>query len=80
MTKQDIQRELEGIDGVRIKFYKVSPYMKRRYKPEYVTPECWIYTGNTVSGYLVTEEDYNNENSRKFLFDMIREEARHCQA
>jgi hypothetical protein len=76
MTKQDIQNELAGISGIRIRFYKVSRYMKARYKPEYVTPECWIYTGDTPHGYLVTEEDYNNDNSRKAIFDMIRGEAR----
>ena len=75
MTKQDIENELRGLKA-KIKFYKISPYMKRRYKPEYWQAEAWIYTGNTPAGYCVTEEDFNNLEYRKSYFDMIREEAK----
>ena len=76
MVKADIEKELQGSNGVKIKFYKVSPYMKNRYKPEYWQAEAWIYTPNTPCGYCITEEDYNNKEYCKNLFDMIKEEAK----
>lgn len=75
MTKQDILDNLKGTKGVKVRFYKVSPYMKKRYTVSYQTPEAWIYTGNTPSGYLITEEDYNNEEYRTSFFEMIRAEG-----
>ena len=74
MTKQDILRELQGVKA-RVKFYKISPYMKNRYKPEYWQSEAWIYTPATQYGYCITEEDYNNEVYRNNYFDMIRKEV-----
>ncbi len=45
--KTEIIRALEvaGVDTacIRIKYYKQSPYQKRRYKPEFVEQECWLY-------------------------------------
>jgi len=74
MTRQDILKEVEGLKNVRVRFYLKSPYMKRRYKLEYVTPEAWIFCPNTPAGYLIIEETYNNLEYRKQFFDMIREE------
>ena len=76
MTKADIEKELQGIKGIKIIFKEVSPYMKARYKPEFWEAEAWIYTPITTAGYCITTEDYNNEEYRKGYFDMIREEAR----
>lgn len=73
MKRQDILNELQGIKA-KVRFYKRSPYMINRYKEEYITPEAWIYTGNTPAGYCVTEEDYNNKEWRKGFFDMIKAE------
>ena len=75
MNKGDVVNELKGFK-VKIKYYAKSPYMKRRYKPEYITSEAWIYTKASSRGQLITEEDYNNEEYRKVFFDMIREESK----
>ena len=74
MTRQDILKELKGIKGIKVKFYTQSPYQKRRYKPEYIESEAWVYTSATTMGYLITSDTYNNEEMRKQFFDMIREE------
>lgn len=74
MTRQDIVNELQGMKNIRIKFFEKSPYQARRYKPEFVESEAWIYTPNCQFGYLITMEDYNNKEYRKEFFDMIREE------
>ncbi len=74
MTKQDILNELKGIKDVKVKFFAQSPYQKRRYKPEYIESEAWIYTPATTMGYLITLETYNDIEYRKQFFDMIREE------
>lgn len=75
MTKQDVMNELKGINFVRVKFHKISPYMKRRYKPEFWQSEAWIYTPNVKYGYLITEEDFSDIEFRKNYFDMIRQEV-----
>lgn len=75
MTRQDIINELKGIEGVRIRFYKKSPYQVKRYKPEYVKAEAWIYTRTCQFGYLIGEESFDNAEYRKQFFDMIREEV-----
>lgn len=73
MTKQNVIDELAGIKNVKIKFFAKSPYMKRRYKKEFITPEAWIYTPVSSLGQLITEESYNDPEYRKQFFDMIRE-------
>ena len=75
MTRQDIINELKGIEGTRIRFYEKSPYQVKRYKPEYVESEAWIYTKTCQYGYLITEESFNNTEYRKGFFDMIRAEG-----
>ena len=32
----------------RLKYYKISPYQKRRYKPEYCAEECWLYPKEVI--------------------------------
>jgi hypothetical protein len=76
MERQDILNELKGMSGVKIKYFAKSPYQKRRYKPEYVESEAWIYTPTTTDGYLITTESFDNEEYRKNFFDMIREESK----
>lgn len=75
MTKQDVINELKGCKAI-VKFYKESPYQKRRYAPEFVESEAWIYTMGTTSGYCITTESFNNTEYRKTFFDMIRVEAK----
>ncbi len=72
--KERVLQELDGVKITKVRYYKESPYMKRRYKPEFVQQEVWIYTNNIPAGYLVTEDDFNNEEYRKGFFDMIRGE------
>ena len=74
MTRQDILKEVEGLKNVRVRFIVKSKYMARRYKPEFVTSEAWIYTPNIPAGYLITAEDFENKEYRKQFFDMIRGE------
>lgn len=76
MTREDILREVKGLEGVKVRFVSKSKYMSRRYKPEFVTSEAWVFAPNTPAGYLITEEDYNNQEYRKQFFNMIREENR----
>lgn len=63
MNREDIIKELEkrGIaDKVKVIFKKQSPYMKSRYKKEYIESEAWIYPKAYKSfGYLITESDWN---------------------
>jgi hypothetical protein len=48
-----------NIDDFKFKYYKESPYQKKRYKPEFVESECWIYPKGKKEGYVITEEDFN---------------------
>ena len=44
--KEAVLKDLEGANISKVRYYKQSPYQKRRYKPEYVEQEVWIYTPN----------------------------------
>jgi len=45
--KEEIIKYLEekGVykKDYRLKYFKASPYQKRRYKPEFWEEECWLY-------------------------------------
>ena len=62
MNREELIRELEkrGIRFTKVRFYKESPYQKRRYKSKYVGWEAWIYNDTIPHGYLITQEDYEN--------------------
>ena len=63
MTKQKLSKELKnnGIEFDKIIFHKESPYQKRRYKPEYVGWEAWVYKHNAPTGFLITQEGWECE-------------------
>ena len=63
MTRREIIQELEkrNITFKKVIFKKISPYMARRYKGEYVNWEAWIYTNNNKIGYLITSESLRPE-------------------
>ena len=63
MKKEIIEKELtkRHIPFNKVKFFKESPYQKRRYKKEFVGWEAWIYNGKSRCGFLVTEETWNDK-------------------
>lgn len=63
MTKKEFINELNNanISYKKIRFYKQSPYQKRRYKPEYVGWEGWLYRDNFPCGYLITQEMWETD-------------------
>ena len=75
MTKEVLLNEFKGLP-VKIRFSTQSRYQKNRYKPEFVEPEAWIYTGKSAHGYCITGEDWKNEEWRNSYFEMIKQEAR----
>ena len=85
MTREDILNELDrrGVgELVKVVYKKISPYMKARYKQEYITPEAWIYPkGYKGFGYLITEEDWNDKEDyhAKSLFDTLVGEVNNCK-
>jgi len=59
-----IQQMIEQKADIRLfkfKYYKESPYQKKRYKPEHVESECWVYPKNRKSGYVITDETAANK-------------------
>jgi hypothetical protein len=52
----------------RVRFYEKSPYQARRYKPEFVGWEAWLYGGKSQIGYLITKEDWEN-GDKKLIID-----------
>ena len=69
--KEKVLKDLEGANISKVRYYKQSPYQKRRYKPEYVEQEVWIYTPNCQYGYCITEETFNNKKYWKGYRSMI---------
>jgi len=55
--KEDIIQYLQSnnIDTsrLRVKYFAKSPYQARRYKPEYVEQECWIYPLSAVETKVI---------------------------
>lgn len=52
----------------RIKYFPVSPYQKRRYKPEFWQEECWIYPKEVLKsepGICITSEDFEDKDYLK---------------
>ena len=51
-----------------------SPYQKRRYKPEFVGQEVWVYREKVGDKFstLITQEDWENEDYREIIIsDLI---------
>ena len=72
MNREKFIQELkkENISFTKVRFYKISPYQKRRYKPKYVGWEAWIYNNNTMHGIAITQEDF--ETNKDFAFESLR--------
>tara|TARA_R110001592_G_scaffold38599_1_gene127131 strand:+ start:732 stop:989 length:258 start_codon:yes stop_codon:yes gene_type:complete len=65
-----------NLNNFKFKFYKESPYQKKRFKPEFVKPECWIYPKGKKEGYVITEEDFNYVTYSDPFIEMILAENR----
>jgi hypothetical protein len=67
MNKTELANELlkKGYKFTKIIFHAKSPYQKRRYKPEYVGWEAWLYNGKSKIGFLITQDDWEN-NDRQY--------------
>ena len=64
------------LNNFKFKFYKESPYQKKRFKSEFVQPECWVYPKGKKDGYVITEEDFNNLTYSDTFITMILAENR----
>lgn len=77
--KEKIKEKLieKGADLSKFKFryYKESPYQKKRDKSEFVQSECWIYPNGTKNGHVITEKDFNHKPYSDNFLDMILEES-----
>jgi len=60
-------------NAFKIRYYKQSPYQKRRYKAEYVEEECWLYL--TGLGNCITASSWEDKDFR----EMIVSEAKTLQ-
>ena len=69
--KQKVLKEFPNTKFRRVRYYKQSPYQKRRYKPEFVEQEVWLYTNNSQYGYCIVESDFTNKKYWKGFRDMI---------
>lgn len=72
MDKARFTKELQeaGIAFTKVRFYAKSPYQAKRYKPEYVGWEAWVYKTTTAHGIVIVEEDWK-ENKDDAL-EMLR--------
>jgi hypothetical protein len=70
--KTEVQEALAkaGVSA-RLRYFKKSPYQARRYKPEFVGQEVWVYRGNAPSGFVITEEDWANVENREVIIKSI---------
>jgi len=73
--KEEAKREMGNRKNYKIRYYKQSPWMKNRYKPEFVEQEIWIYTPASEHGRILTESSFNNKKYRKEFFTEMREEC-----
>lgn len=73
MNKKEIIIALErrGLKNPKVRFYKKSPFMKHRYKDQFVESEAWI------GRYVITDEMWNNVNYRNNYLEMIVEDLKH---
>jgi len=61
----------KGIDFTKIRFYKKSPYQKRRLKKEYVGWEAWVYQNtHNFRGLLITQENW--EYDKNFAIESLK--------
>ena len=81
MNKENLKSKIKsrmselGADLSKFKFryFKESPYQKRRFKPEFVEEECWVF--NNKLSYVLTNESFENkEYSDEYLCMIIAEQ------
>ena len=60
-----------NLKNFKFKYYNESPYMKKRFKPEFVQSECWVYVDGNKNGYMITEDDFNSITYSETFIDMI---------
>jgi hypothetical protein len=60
--------------NVKTRFFKVSPYEKKRYKPEFVGAELWLYNGKSPVGFLITETSWfeSDEETKQAFIDAFK--------
>lgn len=65
MTREQAVKEFKekGYNFSKLVFHAKSPYQSRRYKPEFVGWEAWLYNGKCPHGWLVTQEDFECEDN-----------------
>ncbi len=68
--KTDIIKALQktGVDitRLRIRYYRQSPYQKRRYKPEFIEQECWIFPAERCKTLVYQGEKIKALHGKKF--------------
>jgi hypothetical protein len=59
MTRQEVKKLLEdrGYKFSKLVFHEKSPYQSRRYKPEFVGWEAWLYNGKSKVGFLILQSE-----------------------
>ncbi len=84
ILKSFLEHDID-ISKIRLKYYKQSPYQKRRYKPEFVEQECWLYPLNCCiektyqingkltkfkpCGICITETDWQDKDFRAMIIE-----------
>ena len=69
-----LKRKGLNLNKFRFKYHKQSPYQKRRYAPQYVEQELWVYKvpkGQAGGYYLIMSETWANPTYRKNQIDEI---------
>lgn len=74
--KEEVLKDLQGAEIRKVRYYKESPYQKKRFKPKYVEQEIWIYTINSQYGYCITEETFKDKKYWKEYKNMILGETK----
>ena len=73
--KQEILKDLKGVNLRLVRYYKESRYQKR-FKPQYRQQEVWIYTYSQDMGHCVTESEFKNKKEWATTKEMIVGEAK----
>ena len=73
--KERIQEKLmekgANLSDFKFRYYKESPYQKKRFKSEFVEQECWVYPKGGKQGYVITENDFNHLEYQSIYINMI---------
>ena len=76
--KLEVMKELKkrglNLKKFRFRYHKKSPYQSKRYAPQYVDQELWVYKipkGYAGGYYLIMGESWMNRHYRKNIIDEI---------